>query len=289
MSNRSYFLNGYTIDDYISFAQRCSNNIKNNFPNLKTAVVAAPLGKRKGHRHNVWNSRLSSLTFYDAIIIHSYAKVTKGKSLDGQMLSEELEGDNKFEVFEIYKNRAIDYCHNIYVDEVQEYFAIYNKPIWVTEWNLQISKTTGNTLLQGLFVAQYLLEVLSNPKFSHIELTTFHNLGGRDFGGSIFRNYKNKIEIQSTFLPMMMIGKIFEKKVVKIEKKTSQDGFLYKCYNIYNEVVLKYQLDWGRYQFTCHYNISDYSVDSIVYKSSNLFDNADNLGLLNHKIYESDE
>ena len=32
LSNRSYFLNGYTIDDYISFAQRCSKNIKNKFP-----------------------------------------------------------------------------------------------------------------------------------------------------------------------------------------------------------------------------------------------------------------
>ena len=28
LSNRSYFLNGYTIDDYISFAQRFSKNIK---------------------------------------------------------------------------------------------------------------------------------------------------------------------------------------------------------------------------------------------------------------------
>ena len=35
LSNRSYFLKGYTIDDYILFAQRCSRLIKINFPEVK--------------------------------------------------------------------------------------------------------------------------------------------------------------------------------------------------------------------------------------------------------------
>ncbi len=286
LSNRSYFLNGYTIDDYISFAQRCSKNIKNKFPSLKTAVVAAPLGKKKGHRHNIWNTKLAALDFYDAIIIHSYAKVTKGKSLDGQMVSEEVETSNKSEAFEMYKYRTVNYFKNIYANEVQEYSNIYKKPIWVTEWNLQISKITSNTLLQGLFVAQYLLEVFTNPKFSSIELTTFHNLGGRDFGGSIFRNNQKKIEIQSTFYPMMMIGKIFENNVEKIEKENDAEILRYKCYNKDSELVLIYQLDWELYQFSCHYNFSASFAESIVYKSSNLFDISDNLGLIERKIYE---
>ena len=50
------------------------------------AVVAAPLGKKRGHRHNKWNEKLANMDFYDAIIIHSYAKVIKGKSLDGKMI-----------------------------------------------------------------------------------------------------------------------------------------------------------------------------------------------------------
>lgn len=286
LSNRSYFLKGYTIDDYILFAQRCSANIKKEYPDIKTAVVAAPLGKQKGHRHNVWNSRLALMNFYDAIIIHSYAKVIKGKTLDGQMIFEEVENNSKIEEFEIYKNRAIDYLTTKYPVEIQEYFNLYNKPIWVTEWNLQISQTTGNTLLQSLFVAQYLLEVFSNPNLSSIELTTYHNFGGRDVSGSIFRNNKDKLEIQSTYYPMIMVGKIFENEVVRIKKETGKEIFLYKCYDKYNKEVLRYQLDWRYHQFS----FTNYSASSLgssmVYKSENLFDKADNLGILNFEIHE---
>jgi len=288
LSNRSYFLKGYTIDDYILFAQRCSESIKKQFPEIKTAVVAAPLGKRKGHRHNIWNSKLALMNFYDAIIIHSYAKVIKGKALDGQMISEEVEKTNKKDEFEIYKNRAIDYLMTQYPDEVQNYVEIYNKPIWVTEWNLQISKTTGNTLFQSLFVAQYFLEIFSNPELSSINLTTYHNLGGRDFSGSIFRNNKEQMEIQSTYYPMMMIGKIFSNNITRIEQERDQRIFIYKCYDKNNKEVLTYKLDWENHYFSCIYN-NDTSLASMVYKSSNIFDKADNLGVLDFEIHELNE
>ena len=286
LSNRSYFLKGYTINDYILFAQRCSNHINKKFPKIKTAVVAAPLGEKKGHRHNLWNSKLAAMNFYDAIIIHSYAKVIEGEALDGQMISEAVGSKNKAEEFETYKKRAIDYFKREYPSEVQEYFSIYKKPIWVTEWNLQISQTTGSTLLQSLFVAQYFLEVLSAPSLSSIELTTYHNLGGRDFSGSIFRNNKDKIEIQSTYYPMMMIGKIFENKIVRIEQQKSKDIFSYKCYDKSNKEVLSYKIDWGSHQFSCIYNTVGSSKNSMVYKSANLFDKANNLGILDLEFRE---
>jgi hypothetical protein len=286
LSNRSYFLKGYTIDDYILFAQRCSNNINKKFPKIKTAVVAAPLGEKKGHRHNLWNSKLAAMNFYDAIIIHSYAKVIEGEALDGQMISEAVGRKNKAEEFETYKKRAIDYFQREYPNEVQEYFSIYKKPIWVTEWNLQISQTTGSTLLQSLFVAQYFLEVLSNPSLSSIELTTYHNLGGRDFSGSIFRNNNDKIEIQSTYYPMMMIGKIFENKIVRIEKEKGKEFFVFKCYDKHNKEVLSYKVDWKSHQFSCSYNTVGSTKNSMVYKSANLFDKANNLGILDLEFRE---
>ena len=289
LSNRSYFLKGYTIEDYILFAQRCSKLIKNHFPEIKIAVVAAPLGKKKGHRHNIWNKKLSSMNFYDAIIIHSYAQVIKGDALDGQMVFEEIERNNKKQEFQIYKDRVITYFNNHYPKEVQEYSNLYNKPIWVTEWNLHISKTTGNTLLQSLFVAQYILEALSNSKLSSIELTTYHNLAGRDVSGSIFRNNKEKVEIQSTYYPMMMIGKIFENNIFRIEKFTNQETFLYKCYDQYNKEILSYKLDWGSCKLICEDYSQKSECFSIVYKSDNLSDKANTLGLLNFKIYESCE
>ena len=159
LSNRSYYQKGYTINDYIVFAQRCSNRIKKKYPFIKTAVVAAPLGKKLGHRHNIWNITLSKLDFYDAIIIHSYAKVIKGKSLDGQMINEVNDFNNDKLKFDIYKQRALKYLNEDYPKEINIYNKIFGKPIWVTEWNLQISKTTGNSFLQGLFVAQFLLEI----------------------------------------------------------------------------------------------------------------------------------
>jgi len=225
------------------------------------------------------------MNFYDAIIIHSYAKVIKGKALDGQMISEEVEKTNKTEEFEIYKDRAIHYLMTQYPNEVQNYVEIYNKPIWVTEWNLQISKTTGNTLFQSLFVAQYFLEIFSNPELSSIDLTTYHNLGGRDFSGSIFRNNKEQMEIQSTYYPIMMIGKIFANNVVRVEQERNQKLFIYKCYDKNNKEVLTYKLDWENNHFSCIYNNVE-SLVSMVYKSSNMFDKADNLGVLDFEIHE---
>ena len=272
LSNRSYFTKGYTIDEYVIAAKRCSDKIKAKHPNLKTAIVAAPLVSKKNHRHSVWNDKLAKLNFYDAIIIHSYAKVTKGNDRYGQMISEENEGGNKKEAFEIYKNRAIDYFVSQYPKEVNAYEGIFNKPIWVTEWNLQISKTTGNTLLQSLFVSQYFLELLSNPDLSVIELTTYHNLGGRDYGGSVFRNNKEVLEIQSTYYPLTFLGKIFDYDIVRIEKERNEEIFTYNCFDENNKLIFSYDIDWNRSHFKYSLEKSGDKPFFQSYGSNNLFD-----------------
>tara|TARA_B100000902_G_C27274737_1_gene898196 strand:- start:335 stop:1705 length:1371 start_codon:yes stop_codon:yes gene_type:complete len=277
LSNRSYFDKGYTIDDYILSAKSCSEKIKEKYPEIKTAIVAAPLGKRIGHRHNVWNNRLKELDFYDAIIIHSYAKVIKGKDEYGKMISEIVESEDNVEAFEIYKNRAVEYLVNEYPNEVKEYNRIFNKSIWVTEWNLQISKTTGNTLLQSLFVANYLLELLSNPDLSPIQLATYHNLGGRDVSGSIFMNNNEEIEIHSTYYPIMMVGKIFKYKIVRIQQEKKDKLFSYKCYDNNGLELLEYQIDWSRNQIILIDKETEENnglVSKIYLLSDNLFDKA---------------
>lgn len=279
LSNRSYYKKGYTIDNYLFSAKIISSKVKLQYPDIKTAIVAAPLGKRIGHRHNVWNSKLAAEDFYDAIVIHSYAKVIKGDDEYGQMISEENEGEEQ-EVFALYKDRALKYLENDYPKEVQEYVSIFDKPIWVTEWNLQMSKTTANTLFQSLFVSQYLLEVLSNPELAAIELTTYHNLGGRDFTGSIFRNEKDKIHIQSTYYPFLMLGKIFEHDVVRIERVKNKELFEYQCFDIVNNQILNYKIDWKFKVIICDDFSEKGSVASIKYESPNLFDKADVKGQL---------
>ena len=284
LSNRTFYLNKYTITEYIKDAKDCSDKIKKYYPQLRTAIVTAPLGKRKGHRHNIWNEKLSKMNFYDAIIVHSYAKVVKGKKEYGQMLTVEPEGKNQQEAFEIYKRRTLKFLNTDFPNEIAAYNKIFNKPIWITEWNLQMSKTTGNTMLQSLFVVHYFLELMSNPDLSNVTLTTYHNLGGRDYSGSIFRNNKEVLEIQSTFYPLTFLGKIFENDIIRIEKKEFYDEFIYNCYNKEDKIILSYSVNWndvelGYYQFVCNY-FADNMIITRIYKSENLFDIADVKGAL---------
>mgnify|MGYP001196610149 FL=1 len=283
LSNRSYFLKGYTINDYINFAERCSKNIKKSFPKIKTAIVAAPLGKIVGHRHNIWNEKLSKKSFYDAIIIHSYANVIKGKSLDGQMITENLDSKDPDALFDIFKARALKYLLQIYPKEVKNYYSIFKKPIWVTEWNLQISQTTGNTLFQALFVAHYLLECMSLEALSPIELTTYHNLGGRDIAGSIFRRNDEITETHSTYYPMLMIGKIFSNNITTIQRDFNRNIFTYRCFDINNIEKLVYTIDWDNFEFKCD-DMSSKMLETSTFRSKNLYDIANKDGFLDYKV-----
>jgi len=247
LSNRTFYLNKYTIEEYIEDAKDCSDKIKKYYPKLRTAIVAAPLGKRKGHRHNIWNQKLAKLNFYDDIIVHSYAQVVKGKKEYGQMLTVEPEGESQEEAFEIYKERALKFLNTDFPNEIAEYNKIFNKPIWITEWNFQISRTTGNTMLQSLFVAQYFLELMRNPDLKNVTLTTYHNMGGRDYGGSIFRNNKEVLEIQSTYYPFTFIGKIFEYNIDTIKIVKGESFYTYEFLDQDHKLRLVYILNWSEH------------------------------------------
>ena len=217
--------------------------------------------------------KLSRLDFYDAIIIHSYAKVIKGEAMDGQMIEEQREATNKVELFEIYKKRAINYLTVKYPLEIKSYQNIFNKPIWVTEWNLQMSKTTGNTFLQSLFVAHFVLELLTEKKFQSITLSTYHNLGGRDFSGSIFRQEKNNLFVQNTYTPLMMIGKLFNANIYKTLKEIKDQLFIYKFYDNEDRLLCTYEIDWENYSFLFK-PVSTKQNSEFYFKNDNLHDNS---------------
>ncbi len=194
---------------YLQLAKSCAKNIRENYPDILIGVVAAPVNTLD--RHNIWNKKLSEENFYDAIIVHSYAKVIKGRAQDGKMVFEEQESENKKELFEIYRDRAIIYLQDKYPKEILEYNEAFNNdPVWITEWNFQMSKTTGNTMLQALFVPSYLLEILTNPILKSIELTTFHNMAGRTISASMLLRKKGKMHVMSSYMPMYMISNIFK-------------------------------------------------------------------------------
>ena len=278
LSNRTFYLNGYTIDEYIEDAKDCSDKIKKYYPELRTAIVAAPLHDNATHRHSVWNTRLSEMDFYNDIIVHSYAKVVKGKKEYGQMLTVEPEGDSQEEAFEIYKERTLKFLNMDFPNEIAKYNKIFNKPIWITEWNLQISKTTGNTLLQSLFVDQYFLELMSNPNLQNVTLTTYHNMGGRDYGGSIFRNNKEVLEIQSTYYPLTFLGEIFRYDIVRIEKSQFNNIYTFNCLDKNDKSVLSYDVDWEMKQVRL-----SFKETTKIYGSNNLFDKVNPHGVFQLK------
>ena len=276
LSNKSYFDKGYTIDHYIKRCKNLSQYIKEIFPEMKMAIVAAPIIKKKTHRHYIWNSKLSKLNFYDAIIIHSYAKVVKGKNQYGQMIEEEEEGDLSIS-FSKYKQRIHAYFNNGYANEINNYNLVFNNlPIWITEWNLQYSKKTGNTHLQGLFVANYFLELMSNPLLQNIKLTTFHNLAGRDFGGSVFQMKNNITHIQSTFTPLKMISKFFEDdKTIVLKEQINDDLYKYTFSND-NGIVSFCWVNWSMKQFKTDLISHDFNKIEECYALDLYSKNSDN-------------
>ena len=141
--------------------------------------------------------------------------------------------------------------YQLVVNEIEKYNQIFNnKDIWITEWNLQMTKTTGNTLLQSLFVSQYYLELFSNPDLKNIKISTYHNLAGRDVSGSIFMGSKNGFETHSTYYPLTFLGKIFENDIIRIEKEVYNEVFIYKCYDINGKNKISFEIDWEEKTFS---------------------------------------
>ena len=278
LSNRAYKKYINSVDDYIQLAQKYSDIIKKEYPEIKVGVVAAPIKYNMPSRLFNWNQKLSEETFYDAIIHHSYLKVIDGDDDYGLMTREDEISSTKKEQFDLYKKRIKDYFTTGFVKEIIKYNEIFEKEIWITEWNLQMSKTTGNTLLQSLFVSQYILEMLSNPKLQNIKIATYHNLAGRDISGSIFKGLKNDLETHSTYYPLTLLGEIFRYDIVRIEKSQFNNIYTYNCLDKNDKLVFSYDLDWEMNHFKLNFK-----EITKIYGSNNLFDKVNPNGVFNLK------
>ena len=280
LSNRAYKKYIHSVDNYIYFAQKYSNIIKNTYPDIKVGVVAAPIKDKMPNRLLNWNSKLSKETFYDAIIHHSYVKVIDGDDHYGLMTREDKLNVTQQEQFELYKKRIQSYFNEGFVKEIAKYTEIFNKEIWLTEWNLQMSKTTGNTFLQSLFVSQYVLELLSNPDLQQISIANYHNLAGRDLSGSVFKGVRDSFEIHSTYYPFTFFSKIFDHKIVRIEKEVKNNIFTYYCFDLKKNIKITFHVNWEENEFVCSEKLSKDSVYVTKYLSDDLFNTADIEGKL---------
>lgn len=291
ISNRAYKKNIKSIYDYIELARKCSDNIKRSFPNMKVGVVSAPLKAKMPNRLKNWNSILAKEDFYDAIIHHSYHTVVTGEANAGVMVSEQPITQSKRNQFNLYKNRILLELKNRFISRIKEYNSIFNnKEIWITEWNLQMTKTTGNTMFQSLFISHYLLEILSNPELQNIKIATYHNLAGRDVSGSIFKGDNDSFIIHATYFPFSMLSILFKNNIIKMKKKNmnDQDAYIYHCYNSDNKIRLTYIINWSNKDF---YYSAKGNMDLVnSFYSKNLYDRANVKGKLFSEYYmlESD-
>jgi hypothetical protein len=286
LSNRAYKKNIKSVNDYIQLAKKCSENIKSSFPDMKVAVVAAPLKVRMPQRLKNWNSILAKENFYDAIVHHSYHTIVDGVADAGVMVSEKDVSQSKKVTFNLYKNRILIELKSGFTSRIKEYDSIFNnKEIWITEWNLQMTKTTGNTMLQSLFVSHYLLELLCNPALQNIKIATYHNLAGRDVSGSIFKGDNESFITHSTYFPFSMLSGLFEKNIIKIKKEKikDKDVYIYNCYNSHNKIQMIYIINWsskGSYYFA-NENMNLFNS----FYSENLYDRANEKGRLSSYNY----
>lgn len=281
LSNRAYKKHIKSVYNYIDLAKKYTQIIKKEFPNMKVGVVAAPIKKKTPNRIKNWNTVLAKENFYDAIIHHSYHKVVDGEEDAGVMISEEDIDKSKKEQFDLYKDRILEELNYGFVNRMNQYNSIFkDKEIWITEWNLQMTKTTGNTMFQSLFVTQYMLELLSNSVLKNITIATYHNLAGRDISASIFKGVKNGFEIHSTYVPFRFVGDIFGFDVEKIKKEEAGNVFTYNCYDKNNQLIISYTIDWSQYQIQHQNFSSDYTFNDRVFYSENLYDIAKKDGTL---------
>ncbi len=273
LSNRSYahFMN---IDKYIALSKLYSEKIKEVYKDLPIAVVSAP-NNRGVYRLKDWNNKLSKEDYYDAIVIHPYAKVLKGKDVAGKMLTVIPEGDG--DAYTIYKDRAVKYISSDFNEEIKKYNKTFdNKKIWLTEWNLQMSSVTGNTLLQALFVSHQLLE-LASLKESNIDIATFHNLAGRTLSGSMIMRKNSKTKKNATFNSMRIVKGLFRDSLSLVHKsEIKKDCFEYYFMSEEKNKKLYYWVNWTGELIKTDLRLTGKKSE---YFGENLFDkNSDNKG-----------
>jgi len=276
LSNRSYshFMN---IEKYITLSKLYSESIKAVYEDLPIAVVSAP-NNRGEIKLKDWNNKLAQEDYYDAIIIHPYAKVLKGKDVAGKMLTVIPEGTGNAEAYTIYKDRAVKYISSDFNREIKKYNKTFDdKKIWLTEWNLQMSSVTGNTLLQALFVSHQLIELASLQE-SNIDIATFHNLAGRTLSGSMIMRKNNNAKKNATFNSMRIVKGLFRDSLFLVHKsEIKKDCFEYCFMSEKENKTLYYWINWTGEAIKKDVRLTGKKTE---YFGENLFDkNSDNTEL----------
>ena len=170
-----YYLNAYKdefpdADTYVKAIKPLAVKLKTLYPEIPLAVVAASitemkdLGLNRSAKLSAWNDRLAGEDFYDAYIVHLYAK---DKACD--------EKAGILPRFDCYVKSNNSYIQETIPDGISAYKKTFgNRPMWITEWNVrEVFEGLGNTMLQALYYADFSLMISDQNDVSR---ATYHNL-----------------------------------------------------------------------------------------------------------------
>ncbi len=168
-----------TAEIYMNEAKKHALAMKGVNPNIKVSVSATPVAFHKEgflikRVQRKWDQQLanysapSSTNWFDAFSVHVYAyKAVKNVEID--VMRRYLFGWIHYECEE-----AMSYYQQLFPD----------KEMWITEWNIaNPGNRVANTQLHAMYVGDFFLKLLSNPKITH---ANFHVLAGPGKGFPVF-------------------------------------------------------------------------------------------------------
>ena len=156
--------------------------------------------------HEIWNKFVGRLNFYDAVIPHIYVKSQPKCDALTVLEKDSLEIYAK-SYLDYYFTDILDYQLNRILDEVN------NKPLWITEWNMNTANVFGNTFTHGSYVFQFMNEINRSYQDYNIQLINFHNLAAWRYNQfALIRTDQDTtnylVHRQSVFEPFELMGEL---------------------------------------------------------------------------------
>lgn len=196
-----------SVSEYIDRAIYVASLIREEYPGIPLLVCAAPTGEGKKF-YNEWNEALSKEQFYDGYVVHLYPNVRA------------FEGD-----FERARDTLFTYSMNGLPSILEAYQSLFGKEksMWITEWNLAVSQSFGNTSLQMLFACAFSLRLQELKGKYNIGGSVFHNLSEKEYVFSLINPVWNgegylvsdqKYISRATYNSMVLLKKIKEEVVL---------------------------------------------------------------------------
>lgn len=189
-----------SFNEYVKDFEPIFALVKKEFPQIKTAICAAPMKGQK--EKDDWNKQMSNYKGpYDAAIIHFYYTRKELEQAFTEMPSAVAYSENKFipALDKAYRQAASNMMENkLFYYQIQHANELFKgKKIWITEWNTKPSDAFNNTILNGAWQFKSMIEMRKITEYLCV-----HNGIGPDKYGMISR--ANKFDSEKTALVRRM-------------------------------------------------------------------------------------